>query len=56
MSPNRLLLCPDVPVWSKLTTGRIPSPPEMFEIIDNQNKLYAKQLDLDYHTLHEKLL
>lgn len=25
----------DVPVWSKLETGRIPSPPELFQIIDN---------------------
>jgi len=46
----------DVPVWSKLTTGRIPSPPELFEIIDNQNKLYANQLNLDIHSLPEKLI
>lgn len=26
----------DVPVWSKLETGRIPQPPELFQIIDNQ--------------------
>jgi len=26
----------DVPVWSKLETGRIPSPQEMIQIIDNQ--------------------
>lgn len=25
----------DVPVWSKLETGRIPQPPELFQIIDN---------------------
>lgn len=25
----------DVPVWSKLETGRIPSPQEMFQIVDN---------------------
>uniref|UniRef100_T1JFY5 Selenoprotein T n=1 Tax=Strigamia maritima TaxID=126957 RepID=T1JFY5_STRMM len=25
----------DVPVWSKLETGRIPSPPELFQIIDS---------------------
>ena len=53
---NLYLIGQDVPVWSKLTTGRIPSPPEMFEIIDNQNKLYARQLDLDFHTLPEKLI
>jgi len=25
----------DVPVWSKLETGRIPSAAEMFQIIEN---------------------
>lgn len=25
----------DVPVWSKLQTGRIPAPPELFQIIDS---------------------
>ncbi|KAK3586642.1 hypothetical protein CHS0354_024248 [Potamilus streckersoni] len=25
----------DVPVWSKLETGRIPNPAEMFSIIDS---------------------
>lgn len=25
----------DVPVWSKLETGRIPQPPELFQIIDS---------------------
>jgi len=25
----------DVPVWSKIQTGRIPSPPELFQIIEN---------------------
>jgi len=29
----------DVPVWSKLETGRIPSGPEMFEIIENYMRL-----------------
>lgn len=28
----------DVPVWSKLETGRIPQPGEMFQIIENQMK------------------
>lgn len=36
----------DVPVWSKLETGRIPQPPELFQIIDNtlqfQNKADIK--------------
>uniref|UniRef100_A0A0A9WRS7 SelT-like protein n=1 Tax=Lygus hesperus TaxID=30085 RepID=A0A0A9WRS7_LYGHE len=25
----------DIPVWSKLETGRIPQPPELFQILDN---------------------
>lgn len=25
----------DVPLWSKLETGRIPQPAELFQIIDN---------------------
>lgn len=28
----------DVPVWSKLETGRIPQPGEMFQIVENQMK------------------
>lgn len=26
----------DVPIWSKLSTGRIPAPAELFQIIDSQ--------------------
>jgi len=29
----------DVPVWSKLETGRVPSPPELFQILDSQMRL-----------------
>ena len=29
----------DVPVWSKLETGRIPAPNEMFQIIENHMRL-----------------
>lgn len=25
----------NIPLWSKLETGRIPQPPELFQIIDN---------------------
>ncbi|ESO08105.1 hypothetical protein HELRODRAFT_75296, partial [Helobdella robusta] len=32
----------DVPVWSKLETGRIPSPQEMFQILDNHMRLFQK--------------
>jgi selT/selW/selH-like putative selenoprotein len=31
----------DVPVWSKIETGRVPSPPELFQIIDNHNLIKA---------------
>ena len=30
----------DVPVWSKLENGRIPSSSEMFQIIDNHMRLH----------------
>lgn len=30
----------DVPVWSKLDTGRIPAPQEMFEIVESHMRLY----------------
>ncbi|KAK2157567.1 hypothetical protein NP493_1868g00004 [Ridgeia piscesae] len=29
----------DVPVWSKLESGRIPAPQEMFQIIENNMRL-----------------
>ncbi len=28
-----------LPVWSKLESGRIPQPPELFQIIENHFKL-----------------
>ncbi|XP_022919188.2 thioredoxin reductase-like selenoprotein T homolog CG3887 [Onthophagus taurus] len=31
----------DVPVWSKLETGRIPQPAELFQIIDSQMQFTA---------------
>lgn len=31
-----LVFVTDVPVWSKLASGRFPSPGELFQIIDNQ--------------------
>lgn len=34
----------DIPIWSKLETGRIPSPQELFNIIDNQIKVFADAL------------
>jgi len=29
----------DVPVWSKLKNGRVPSPQELFQIIDTQMQM-----------------
>lgn len=31
----------DIPVWSKLETGRIPSPQELFQIIDSQINVFS---------------
>ena len=37
----------DMPVWSKLETGRIPQPSELFQIIDNHLGLqFENKLDL----------
>lgn len=36
------ILYNDVPIWSKLETGRIPSPSEMFQMIEN-NVRYTHQ-------------
>ncbi|RZF40361.1 hypothetical protein LSTR_LSTR008791 [Laodelphax striatellus] len=35
----------DMPVWSKIETGRIPQPPELFQIIDNQMR-FDDQIDI----------
>lgn len=34
----------DVPVWSKLETGRIPQPPELFSIIDSHMQFQEKTI------------
>ncbi|XP_031629363.1 thioredoxin reductase-like selenoprotein T homolog CG3887 [Contarinia nasturtii] len=34
----------DIPIWSKLDSGRIPSPQELFNIIDNQIKVFSDAL------------
>lgn len=31
----------DIPVWSKLETGRIPSPQELFQIIDSHINVFS---------------
>nr|SVE91405.1 EOG090X0DP2 [Daphnia sinensis] len=37
----------DVPLWSKLETGRIPQPPELFQMIDNHLSMATPKLNLD---------
>jgi len=37
----------DVPIWSKIQTGRIPSPPELLQIVDNHLKLMKNVKDFD---------
>lgn len=39
----------DIPIWSKLETGRIPSPQELFGIIENQIKVFADSLPSDFN-------
>lgn len=34
----------DVPIWSKLSTGRIPSYSELFDMVDSQHKFYQNEL------------
>ena len=41
------LFVPDVPLWSKLETGRVPQPPELFQMIDNHLNMASPQLSLD---------
>lgn len=36
----------DVPVWSKLETGRIPQPPELFQIIDFHLDMMFSEVDV----------
>ena len=35
-----------LPVWSKIESGRIPQPPELFQIIDNHFKMNAGENEL----------
>lgn len=36
----------DMPVWSKLETGRIPQPPELFQIIDSHMQFDSDSVDI----------
>jgi hypothetical protein len=38
---NLFLSFADKPVWSKLETGKIPQPPELFKIIENHMHIAA---------------
>ncbi|CAB0027866.1 unnamed protein product [Trichogramma brassicae] len=35
----------DVPIWSKLETGRIPQPPELFQIIDTHLQMLFPDME-----------
>jgi len=37
----------DVPVWSKLETGRIPQPLELFQIIDFHLDMQFSEMEMD---------
>lgn len=37
----------DVPVWSKLETGRVPQPNELFDIIDNHMRFADSKIEYD---------
>jgi len=37
----------DMPLWSKLESGRIPQPAELFQILDNQIKMGGLPGDAD---------
>ncbi|KAJ8681150.1 hypothetical protein QAD02_016937 [Eretmocerus hayati] len=36
----------DVPIWSKIETGRIPQPAELFQIIDTHLQMLFPEMDL----------
>lgn len=37
----------DVPVWSKLETGRIPQPAELFQIIDSHMQFTDSKVEFN---------
>lgn len=47
----------NMPVWSKIESGRIPQPPELFQIIDNHFKMNAgeDQLSASMNTFRDEL-
>lgn len=38
----------DIPLWSKIDSGRIPQPPELFQIIENTLQFTKKSTDSDF--------
>lgn len=47
LTSNHAFIFADVPVWSKLETGRIPQPPELFQIIDSHMQFGKIDTDRD---------
>lgn len=45
----------DMPVWSKLETGRIPQPHELFQIIDSQLQFQGQPMQFEPGTLKHQL-
>lgn len=43
----------DIPVWSKLETGRIPSPQELFNIIDSHLNINTMSSKVTVQNFHE---
>ena len=41
----------DIPIWSKLQSGRVPEPAEMFQILDGQMKLSHPTPDMDFRSM-----
>ena len=45
----------NMPVWSKIESGRIPQPPELFQIIDTHLKMNSGQETIDQQFNHQEL-
>lgn len=37
----------DVPIWSKLESGRFPQPPELFQIIDSHTQFMDTKIEVN---------
>jgi len=45
----------NMPVWSKIESGRIPQPPELFQIIDTHLKMNSGSESIDQQFNHQEL-